>query len=49
MEVLDNMNKHPLKSLYFPYNGWESIPNNMFNSYEESNIRYIYLKGNKFL
>jgi hypothetical protein len=34
MEVLDNMNKHPLKSLNLPYNGWESIPNDMFNLFE---------------
>jgi hypothetical protein len=30
MDVSDNMNKHPLKGLYFTYNGWESIPNDMF-------------------
>jgi hypothetical protein len=47
MEVLDNMNKHPLKSLYLPYNGWESIPNDMFNSFEDSNIRLINLRGNE--
>jgi hypothetical protein len=48
MEVLDNMNKHPLKSLYLPYNGWESIPNDMFNSFEDSHIKYLHLEGNKF-
>ena len=48
MDVLDNMNKHPLKGLYFPYNGWESIPNDMFKSFEDSNIRHIHLGGNKF-
>ena len=48
MEVLENMNKHPLKHLYLPYNGWESIPNDMFNSFEDSNIRLINLRGNKF-
>jgi hypothetical protein len=44
MEVLENMNKHPLKHLYLPYNGWESIPNDMFNSFEDSNIRLINLR-----
>jgi hypothetical protein len=48
MEVLDNMNKHSLKSLYLPYNGWESIPNDMFNSFEDSKIKYLHLGGNKF-
>ena len=48
MEVLDNMNKHPLRRLYLPYNGWESIPNAIFNSFEDSNIRNIHLEGNKF-
>ena len=48
MDVLDNMNKHPLKGLYFPYNGWESIPNDMFKSFEDCNIRHIHLGDNKF-
>ena len=48
MEVLENMNKHPLKHLYLPYNGWESIPNDMFNSFEDSNSRLINLRGNTF-
>jgi hypothetical protein len=34
--------------LYFPYNGWESIPNDMFKSFEDSNIRHIHLGGKKF-
>jgi Leucine-rich repeat (LRR) protein len=46
MDVSDNMNKHPLKGLYFTYNGWESIPNDMFKSFEDSNIRRIHLGGN---
>jgi hypothetical protein len=29
-------------------NGWESIPNDMFNLFEDSHIKYINLKGNKF-